>query len=555
MRGPSRVGWIALALLAAGLFVFARLDLFGQEHWRFDALMAGVIFVAVSLAFVHWRRLKRSERRFRAFVERAADAILITDRSGEIVDANRRACESLGCSREELIGLRITKVGFDPSEEPVTVEMDGGRFSMSIVRDVSERNRAMEELRRSEARNRVILESIPDLVFRYSRDGDYLDLHASNEGKLYAPREDIVGKNLRNVLPPELCGQILDWIAATLDTGEMQVFEYELTVPEGDLHFEARIVPSGPDEVICFARDVTEQSEMSKELRVMEARNRSVLEAIPDVVFRYDRVGTYLDVHVNEDFRLYGSREGFLGQTVGETLPPDVAAKFMRAISETLDTGERSEFEYTITTPKEEFHREARMVGSGSGEVICFVRDIGERREFESKITRLAYLDDLTGLPNRASFMESLENALEEIHSGTSAMVILSLRGFAKVNDSLGREAGDRLLAAVAGHVREFFEGEGEVARFGGDEFAALLRGLSGMEEAREMIEKGQRVYPNMPFLLDELEVFLGADIGVALIEAGDTPDEVVRKASVAHLEAKEQPEADYKVYDRRMGD
>jgi diguanylate cyclase (GGDEF)-like protein len=97
------------------------------------------------------------------------------------------------------------------------------------------------------------------------------------------------------------------------------------------------------------------------------------------------------------------------------------------------------------------------------------VRDIGERKEFESRIKRLAYHDELTGLPNRAAFMERLAAAEpDEPEESAVAVAIVSLRGFEKVNDSLGREAGDRLLSMVARHMHGFFGETGEVARFGG---------------------------------------------------------------------------------------
>ncbi|MBA2693870.1 MAG: EAL domain-containing protein, partial [Rubrobacter sp.] len=423
-----------------------------------------------------------------------------------------------------------------------------------FARDVSGRNAVIRRLRGSEARNRMILESIPNLVFRLSRDGVYLDLHASGTGELYVSRDEIVGSTLEETLPRELAEEALRHISAALDEGGMQCFEYRLDPPGGVAYFEARMVKSGPGEVMCFSRDITEQTEAIGSLRRSEARNRAMLEAIPDAVFRYNRDGEYLDVHVNEEFELYGSAETFLGQTVEDILPPDVADEFMRAILEVLDTGGRREFEYEITAGGEDFHREARLVKSGSEEVTCFVRDIGERREFESKIKRLAYHDEITGLPNRAAFMEVLAEAIEE--PGKVAVAFLSLRGFAKVNDSLGREAGDRLLALAAWHLNEFFDRSGELSRFDGDEFAVLFRGFEDFGEVLEVIEEGQRTYPNMPFMLDEIEVFLRGDIGVAEAdEEDDDAGSVVRKASVALLEAKENPEADYMVFDRSMGE
>ncbi len=136
----------------------------------------------------------------------------------------------------------------------------------TIVRDITERKQAEEELRRSEARNRAILETTPDLIFVYNRDGEYLDIQANNPDKLYLSREELLGSNLRDVLPPEVAGPFLRKIARTLDTGEGEAYEYQLNVPEGTLNFEARLVVSGPDEVLCAVRDITESKVLEQRL-------------------------------------------------------------------------------------------------------------------------------------------------------------------------------------------------------------------------------------------------------------------------------------------------
>jgi diguanylate cyclase (GGDEF)-like protein/PAS domain S-box-containing protein len=145
-------------------------------------------------------------------------------------------------------------------------ETNGSIMMVGTVQDITERKRAEEELRKSEARNRAILEASPDLMFRLSRDGDFLDFRANDESKLYVPPEEIIGENLRDTLPSDLVASILRLIAKTLDTGEMQVFEYQLPVAEGNLDFEARFVVSGPEEVLSVVRDVTERKALQSRL-------------------------------------------------------------------------------------------------------------------------------------------------------------------------------------------------------------------------------------------------------------------------------------------------
>src|SRR3712207_4405175 len=132
-----------------------------------------------------------------------------------------------------------------------------------------------------------MLEAIPDLMFLISRDGEYLDFRARDEGKLYVPPKELIGRNLRDIMPPELPGPMLDSIAKALDTGETQVIEYSLPVPEGVLDFEARLVASGPREVLSVVRDVTERKLVEQELRESEERFRLLAENAKDIIYRY----------------------------------------------------------------------------------------------------------------------------------------------------------------------------------------------------------------------------------------------------------------------------
>ena len=158
----------------------------------------------------------------------------------------------------------------------------------AVVRfeDAAGRQRMEEELERREARSRAALESVPDLVLRISRDGEYLDVLANEPGKLYAPREGLIGRNARDVLPEEAAEGLLRKVALALDTGEMIDYEY---VPDGSLTFEARLVASGPDEVLCITRDVTVRRKIEGELRGAHQKLASHVENSPLGVIEWGR--------------------------------------------------------------------------------------------------------------------------------------------------------------------------------------------------------------------------------------------------------------------------
>ena len=154
-------------------------------------------------------------------------------------------------------------------------------------RDVTEEQRAVEELRRSEATNRALLDAIPDMMFRLTRDRRFVDFIGAKGLEPVVPPSEFIGKEVSEVLPPEVASQALHQIGRAMETGAVQSFEYELAVA-GEPHFyEARIVVSGEDEVLAIVRDVTERKRMEETLRQSEQGFRLLAENAQDAIFRY----------------------------------------------------------------------------------------------------------------------------------------------------------------------------------------------------------------------------------------------------------------------------
>jgi PAS domain S-box-containing protein len=123
-------------------------------------------------------------------------------------------------------------------------------------------SKATEKLLHEE-RYRAIINAIPDLMFRVSRDGEYLDFQG--EGAVNIGSQ-IIGKNLQDVFPTDVAAKTLDAIAKTLDNKTLQTCKYELITPSGIRHYEVRLVVSGEDEVLAIARDITEDKKLQDNL-------------------------------------------------------------------------------------------------------------------------------------------------------------------------------------------------------------------------------------------------------------------------------------------------
>lgn len=147
---------------------------------------------------------------------------------------------------------------------------------IGIARDITEHKSAEEALQKSEARNRAMLNAIPDLIFRFDRKGTYLDYVAAKDAKLVAPANEIIGKSVYELLPPSMAQQAMYYAEQALTQRSMQIFEYQLPM-EGEIHdYEARIVPSGEDEILAIVREISDRKKAEAALQALVAGTASV---------------------------------------------------------------------------------------------------------------------------------------------------------------------------------------------------------------------------------------------------------------------------------------
>ena len=162
--------------------------------------------------------------------------------------------------------------------------------------------------------------------------------------------------------------------------------------------------------------------------------------------------------------------------------------------------------------------------------------------------------DPLTELPNRTLFLDRLSHALERTRRGGGAVAVLflDLDHFKVINDSLGHEAGDRLLQEFAPRLQETLRPSDTVGRFGGDEFVVLAEDLQSEGDAVHLAE---RILASLerPFQIDQHELFTSATIGLALARHGATPEALIRDADAAMYRAKARGRGRYELFDQAM--
>jgi diguanylate cyclase (GGDEF)-like protein/PAS domain S-box-containing protein len=181
-------------------------------------------------------------------------------------------------------------------------------------------------------------------------------------------------------------------------------------------------------------------------------------------------------------------------------------------------------------------------------------RDVTERKVLEEQLRKLAFHDPLTLLANRSLFWNRVEHALAlaQRTSQRVAVMFLDLDNFKNVNDSMGHDAGDRLLQAAAQRLVKSTRPSDTVARLGGDEFAILLEGIGSDADVERVAQSVSEAF-NQPLLLDGRETETTASIGVACSRSGDDAEQLLRNADIAMYGAKSAGKARLVVFQPQM--
>jgi diguanylate cyclase (GGDEF)-like protein/PAS domain S-box-containing protein len=225
------------------------------------------------------------------------------------------------------------------------------------------------------------------------------------------------------------------------------------------------------------------------------------------------------------------------------------------ALERVRETGVAETLDYRITQQdgaERVVHVRVEALPSSTGEIQTVagtVLDVTERTQLETRLSHQAYHDPLTGLSNRAHFLERLDTNLRQ---DRIAVLFIDLDNFKEVNDRLGHNAGDRVLCIIAERLRLCLRDGDLAARLGGDEFTVLLHGLMAPDSADAVARRILHVLSE-PIAIDDESVLITPSIGVAISDPDrdDAPEVLLRSADIAMYRAKRDGKARYAVFGR----
>jgi PAS domain S-box-containing protein len=235
-------------------------------------------------------------------IQSVSECVSITDMNDNIIYVNNAFLKTYQYEESELIGQPISMVrSFNNSSDHVSKilpstlkggwhgevmnrKKDGSEFpvhiSTSVITDeqgkqqwligvstdISEQKKAQRELHESEARTKALLSAIPDLMFMFNRQGDFIDFHVRDQKSLFIEPELFLNRNVREVLPHDLAVETLEHLSEVFDNGTTSVYEYSIQVGNEIQLFESRIVPCGKDSALSIVRDVTDQRKLESQM-------------------------------------------------------------------------------------------------------------------------------------------------------------------------------------------------------------------------------------------------------------------------------------------------
>jgi len=295
-------------------------------------------------------------------------------------------------------------------------------------------------------------------------------------------------------------------------------------------------------------------------LRESEERFRALTEQSTDIILIADPSGQikYASPSVHTVLALHG--DSLIGTNVIDLVHPDDFAKTVSTETQSVAYNQNPIDEFRLR------HADGRWLyfecvvrnlvqHKYIGGIVYNVRDITERKHAQEKLLFSATHDALTGLPNRALFLGRLQSVVDrrKRHPHQAAAVLfIDIDDFKVVNDCYGHAIGDLLIKEVSNRLRACMRSDGTIARMGGDEFTVLVEDVTDPSDPIRVAERIQSSFAEA-FLLEGLEVFKSASIGIALTSPGTSAEAVLQNADIAMYRAKDQGKACFELFDRTM--
>jgi len=266
---------------------------------------------------------------------------------------------------------------------PVYDEIDTLKHFLGVLNDVTAHKQTELSQKQTEERFRQLIENNKDAYFLYALDGTYL--YAYTPSSMIHQGQDLIGRKPVEVTDYPNAVKIMREIQHVAATGETLFVESHRYVNGSDVWFAETVYPVFDEDgsvsrVAKTSHNITTRKEIELELQYSEARNRALLDSIPDTILRVDFQGKFIDYIPSDNVDLGFSEEQLLHSTIDELFPEDIAEETLLTIRAAYLTGMPQTLEFQLDYTAYSRHYEARIVATDQREALILVRDITARK-------------------------------------------------------------------------------------------------------------------------------------------------------------------------------
>ena len=464
------------------------------------------------------------------------------------------------------------------SEKKVLIESNIHLLRMfaEIVTNALQRQQTEKALQESERRYFSLTKISPVGIFQTDAAGNCVYVNDRWREIAGIPLGDALGQGWSVAIHPEDRQRVFsEWNRAGQENLPFRA-EYRFQRPDGLITWVlGQAIPEKDNfgNITSYVGTITDISDR-KQAEAERERSKNFLKTLinylPVALFvkdaKEEKFGQFLLMNsaCEELFGLKASQ--LIGKTAGDMFPQDQAdfyaqkdrAAFTSGVpqhipSEPIDSYNKGRrILHTIKVPLYDERQQPEYL-------LCISSDITDRERAEAKLKHDAFHDSLTGLPNRALFMDRLKHVLlrQQRHPDwLFGVLFLDLDRFKIINDSLGHLTGDQLLIALGSRLAKCTRASDTLARLGGDEFVILLEELKSQDEGIKVAERIHEALKK-PFLLKDRELFVSASIGITFSSSHqyNDPAELLRDADTAMYKAKTSGKSCHAVFEISMYD
>lgn len=441
----------------------------------------------------------------------------------------------------------------------------GKRASLGSFMDITECRTIREKIHESEERYRNIIEQMEDGYYESDLSGRLVLTNDANCRILGYSREELLTMDGSQYIDENDYEEMARIGAEVYNTG-IPVRSHNVRIVKKDgskAYHEISLSPirdakGKPIGVRGIARDVTERILMEEKIRESEERYRTILEEMEEWYFETDLAGNLLFLNDILAKNLGHSREEVTGMNFKVFFQQEDIDTIYNLFHQVYKTGEPvRNFPYEfVRSDGSRLSTESSIFlkRDSKGKAVGFRgvgHDITERKRAEEKIQYLATHDTLTGLANRTMFTQLLDHAIEAArrHKRQLAVLFFDLDRFKIINDTLGHEAGDKLLQEIAARLRKRLRAVDIIARLGGDEFVILIEEINNIQQiatvARTVLSLVMK-----PVTIMAQECRVTASIGISIYpKDGEDEQSLLKNADIAMYFAKEEGKNNYQFY------